>query len=187
MKVIHMVYVALFTAIMAVLGVVPAIYLAFTPVPIVLQNMGVMLSGSMLGARLGALSQLLFLALVAAGAPVLTGGRGGLAVFFGVSGGYLIAYPIAAFVVGLLLARMQKPTYWRFLAANILGGVLVVYAIGIPYQAFMMDISLWHAIVISSVYIPGDLLKAVVASYLALRVRKHMSIHDKAGPMKQAG
>nr|WP_323873730.1 biotin transporter BioY [Priestia megaterium] len=60
MKTKDMTYVALFTAIMGALGLVPPIFLSFTPVPITLQPMGVMLSGGILGARLGALSQFLF-------------------------------------------------------------------------------------------------------------------------------
>ena len=87
MKIQKLAYVSLFAAIMGVLGLMPAIPLGFTPVPITLQTLGVMLAGSVLGARFGpkyaASSQLLFLLLVATGLPLLSGGRGGLGVFRG--------------------------------------------------------------------------------------------------------
>lgn len=75
-----MMYVALFAAVMAVLGLLPPIPLPFIPVPITVQTLGVMLAGSILGARLGGLSLLIFAIIVLAGAPLLSGGRGGLSV-----------------------------------------------------------------------------------------------------------
>ena len=68
---------------MGVLGLIPPIALSITPVPITLQSLGVMLAGGLLGSRLGALSQLVFLLIVGVGAPLLAGGRGGLGVFLG--------------------------------------------------------------------------------------------------------
>ena len=103
MKTKDLAYIALFAAITAVLGLVPAIQVG--PVPITAQTLGVMLAGSILGARRGFLSQLLFLVLVAIGLPLLASGAGGLAVFAGPTAGYLISWPIAAFVVGLLTER----------------------------------------------------------------------------------
>ena len=81
MKTKDLAYIALFAAITAVLGLVPAIQVG--PVPITAQTLGVMLAGAILGARRGFLSQLLFLVLVAIGLPLLASGAGGLAVFAG--------------------------------------------------------------------------------------------------------
>ena len=106
MKTKDLAYIALFAAITAVLGLVPAI--RRVPVPITAQTLGVMLAGAVLGARRGFLAQLLFLVLVAIGLPLLASGRGGLAVFAGPTAGFLISWPIAAFVVGLLTER-----FWR--------------------------------------------------------------------------
>jgi biotin transport system substrate-specific component len=89
-------HVAIFTGIIAVLGLVPALPIPGMPVPITLQTLGVMLAGAVLGARKGGASVLLFLALVAIGLPLLAGGRGGLGVFAGPSVGFLIGWPIAA-------------------------------------------------------------------------------------------
>ena len=71
MKIQEMTHVALFAAIMGALGLLPPIFLTFTPVPITLQTIGVLLAGGILGARLGAISQIVFLLLVAAGLPTL--------------------------------------------------------------------------------------------------------------------
>ncbi|MFN7599597.1 MAG: biotin transporter BioY, partial [Cereibacter sp.] len=79
-------HIALFAALIAVLGLVPQITLA-VGVPITAQSLGIMLCGTVLGARRGALAVVLFLVLVAAGLPLLSGGRGGLGVFAGPSAG----------------------------------------------------------------------------------------------------
>ena len=88
-------YIALFAALIAVLGLIPKITLAFG-VPITAQSLGVMLCGTVLGARRGALAVLLFLALVAMGLPLLAGGRGGLGVFASPTVGFLIGFPVAS-------------------------------------------------------------------------------------------
>ncbi|MDR4949812.1 biotin transporter BioY [Neobacillus cucumis] len=173
MKLKEMTFVALFAAVMGALGIVPPITLSFTPVPITLQTLGVLLAGGVLGARLGAMSQTVFLLLVAVGVPLLSGGRGGLSVFVGPSVGYLISWPITAFVIGYLLSRIVNLKLQHVLLINLTVGILLVYLIGIPVQALIMHISLLNAVKVSLVYIPGDVLKAVLASILVYRLRKH--------------
>src|SRR5258705_7826439 len=83
-----------------------------TPVPMTLQPMAVLLVGGLLGARLGALSMILYLAMVPAGLPVFTPSPlllPGIARLFGQTGGYLLAYPIAAYAVGLLADPGRQP------------------------------------------------------------------------------
>ncbi|MFP5114355.1 biotin transporter BioY [Bacillaceae bacterium C204] len=173
MKIKEMTFVAVFAAVMGALGVVPPIMLTFTPVPITLQTLGVLLTGGVLGARLGAMSQTIFLLLVAAGMPLLSGGRGGLSVFVGPSVGYLISWPITAFCIGYLLSRFQNLKLQHVLMINLTVGILLIYLIGIPAQAFMMDIPVLEAVKLSLIYIPGDVLKAILASILVYRLRKH--------------
>ena len=173
MKLKEMTFVAVFAAVMGALGVVPPIMLSFTPVPITLQTIGVLLTGGVLGARLGAMSQTIFLLLVAAGMPLLSGGRGGPSVFVGPSVGYLISWPITAFCIGYLLSRFQNLKLKYVLMINLTVGILLIYLIGIPAQAFMMDIPVLEAAKLSLVYIPGDVLKAILASILVYRLRKH--------------
>jgi biotin transport system substrate-specific component len=160
--------IAIFAGIVAALGIVPA----FTPpgfgVPITAQSLGVMLAGSVLGARRGALSLVLFLALVATGLPLLAGGRGGLGVFVGASAGFLLAYPVGAYVVGWLSERAGTTykLHWG-LVANTVGGVGVVYAGGIVGMAAVLGLSLPAAAVATWIYLPGDAVKVVVAALVA--------------------
>jgi biotin transport system substrate-specific component len=142
--------VAVFAGVMAALGLVPA----WTPpgftVPITAQSMGVMLAGGVLGGRRGALSMLAFLALVAIGLPLLAGGRGGLGVFAGPSVGFLVGFPVAAYVVGVLSERMRgtASSAGRLaagLVANVVGGVLVLYVFGVLGMAVNLRIPIDEA------------------------------------------
>ncbi len=92
--------VAMGAGLVAALGLPGALAVFGNAVPITLQTLGVMLCGSLLGARKGAAALLLFVALVAVGLPLLAGGRGGLGVFAGPSAGYLLAWPLAAWATG---------------------------------------------------------------------------------------
>ena len=82
--------------------------LPFTPVPITLQTLMVLLSGAMLGANYGGLAMIIYLLLGAIGLPVFAGGASGIGVLLGPTGGYLLSYPIAAFVVGKMLEKIHK-------------------------------------------------------------------------------
>ncbi|KGN34239.1 biotin biosynthesis protein BioC [Knoellia sinensis KCTC 19936] len=163
--------IAIFTGIIAALGLIPAFAPFGSAVPITAQSMGIMLAGAILGSKRGALSVLLFLALVAVGLPLLSGGRGGLGVFAGPSVGYLIGFPIAAFLVGLLTERIGRPYKLTLgVMANILGGIIALNAIGIVGMALVLDVSLVKATTIAAAFIPGDLAKAVVTAFVAAGV-----------------
>jgi len=174
MKINDIVYIALFAAITAALGLVPPITLPVIPVPITAQFLGVMLAGSILGARRGGLALLLFIALVGAGLPILSGGRGGLGVLlFSPSAGFLLAFPISAFVIGWLTERFwQRLDIVRAFLINVIGGIGVVYALGIPGVALMGDLTLVQAAAGSAVFIPGDTIKAGIAAMAAVFVRR---------------
>ncbi|MBM7505143.1 biotin transporter BioY [Agromyces aurantiacus] len=165
--------IAVFAALIAALGLPGALYLGGTAVPITFQTLGVMLAGAILGARKGALSVLLLLALVAAGLPLLSGGRGGIAVFAGPSVGYLIGWVLGAFVVGWLTARLL-PTYRVLpaLAATAFGGIVVVYLVGVPVLAAITGTPLGVALAGSAIYLPGDVLKVVVTVLVAKGVHR---------------
>ena len=176
-------YIALFAAITAVLGLVPAVQVG--PVPITAQTLGVMLAGSILGARRGFLSQALFLVLVAIGLPLLASGAGGLAVFAGPTAGYLVSWPIAAFVVGLLTERFwsRYNLAWGVLA-NVVGGIVVIYLIGVPVLAAVANLSPKAAIVSGAVpFLIGDTIKAVVAAAIAVQVRRSYPVIER--PQRQ--
>ncbi|HEU4490726.1 MAG TPA: biotin transporter BioY, partial [Jiangellales bacterium] len=154
--------VAVFAALIAVLGLPGTIVLFGGAVPVTAQTLGVMLAGAVLGARRGFLAALTFCVLVLAGLPLLAGGRGGLGVLAGPSAGYFLAFPMAALVVGLIVQRrLPRPSIpWVFLAC-VVGGIGVVYAVGVPVLAWRADLDLRAAVVTGAlVFLPGDLLKA---------------------------
>lgn len=158
-----------FAAFIAVLGIFPGLHWA--AVPIVLQNAGPMLAGSVLGARRGGASVLLFLALVALGLPLLSGGRGGVAPFVGASGGFMIGWVVAAVVVGLVVAAFRRrPTVPILLLANV-AGVFADYLVGIPYWGIMTG-DLPSAAAQSLVFLPGDAIKLVLVSLVAAAVHR---------------
>jgi biotin transport system substrate-specific component len=165
------VYISLFAALMAVLGLVPMITLALIPVPITAQSLGPMLAGSILGARRGALSIALFVLLVAIGLPLLSGGRGGLGVFAGPSAGFILGYPLAAAVVGYVTERFWgRLTFLKAFAANVLGGIVVLYAIGVP--VLMAVTGSLDAAFASAIFLPGDFAKAALAAFIAIFVKR---------------
>lgn len=160
--------VAIFAGIVAALGLVPALYPFGTAVPITAQSLGVMLAGAVIGPRRGALALLVLLALVAAGLPLLAGGRGGLGVFFGSSVGYLVGWPVAAFVIGWLVAKGGAPYKLAWgVAANVVGGIVVLYALGIAGTALVADLPVGAAALGALIFVPGDLVKAVLAAVVA--------------------
>lgn len=165
--------IAVFAALIAVLGLPGQLLLAGNSVPVTLQTLGVMLAGSLLGPRLGALSVASFLVLVAAGLPLLAGGRGGLGVFAGPSVGYLLGWMVGAFVIGWVL-RWAGPRYRPVpgFVANVAGGIAVVYAVGIPVQAWITDTSVLVAAGFATAFLPGDVLKAVAATLVASGVHR---------------
>lgn len=158
--------IALFAALIAVLGLVPKFTLA-SGIPITAQGMGIMLCGTVLGARRGALAVLLFLGLVALGLPLLAGGRGGLGVFAGPTVGFLVGFPIAAFATGWIMERMRGAAVVpAALIAAILGGIVVLYIPGIAGMVAMLDLTPAQATLSMAPFIPGDLVKAGLTAAL---------------------
>ncbi|WP_319824662.1 biotin transporter BioY [Thalassovita sp.] len=158
--------IALFAALIAALGLVPKLMLA-SGVPISAQSMGIMLCGTVLGAKRGGLAVLLFLGLVALGLPLLAGGRGGIGVFSGPSMGYLIGFPVAAFVTGLLAEVWRSRGGFIFpAAAALVGGVIVLNVLGIVGMSIKLDKTLSEAAMLAMPFVPGDLIKAVLAGLI---------------------
>lgn len=158
--------IALFAALIAALGAIPQITLAFG-IPITAQSMGVMLAGAVLGARRGFLSMLLFLLLVAIGLPLLAGGRGGLGAFVAPTSGFLIAFPFGAFVTGLFVEHVRlRPIGLRAGLGAVLGGVLVLYAFGAVGMSVGLGKSIPECVKLVLAFLPGDLLKAAVTGML---------------------
>lgn len=156
--------IALFAALTAALGLIPKFELAFG-VPITAQSLGIMLCGTVLGARRGFLAALLFIALVALGLPLLAGGKGGLGVFSGPTAGFLFGFPVAAFVAGLLTEQLRKlPVFSAALLGATIGGIVVLYAFGIVGMSVVLNKTLVEAAALVTAFIPGDVIKALIAA-----------------------
>jgi biotin transport system substrate-specific component len=155
--------VALFAAFTALAARV-AIPLPFTPVPVTLQVMAVLLAGLVLGPRGGAVSQLAYLVAVAAGLPLDARGLGPAALL-GPTAGYLLGFAPAAFVTGWLAERLRGARLGSFVAA--LAGVAVIYACGLAWLTPTAG-SLGAAWALGAApFIVVDLGKALVAAAVA--------------------
>jgi biotin transport system substrate-specific component len=147
-----------------------AVPLPFTPVPMTLQPLAVLAVGGVLGARLGAAALVLYLALGAIGLPVFTPvGPPGAARLLGPTGGYLLAYPIAAAVTGWLAARQVAPPLVRVLLACAAGMVLI--HVGGSAQLAILTGDIGAATRVGLVpFLTGDLLKIGIAALVILAV-----------------
>ncbi|QOJ79050.1 biotin transporter BioY [Infirmifilum lucidum] len=162
--------VSLFAALTAV-GAYVAIPLPFSPVPVTLQTLFVYLSGLVVGSRRGVLSQLVYLLLGTSGLPVFAGGRGGVGVIFGPTGGYLLGFVAGAYIAGLVAER-RPPSFKNFLVASLLA-TAAIYALGVLQLMRVTGIGLEKALLLGAVpFLPGDSAKVLVAVWVALRVRK---------------
>ena len=176
MKDRSLVQIALYAAIFAVLGLLPRFDIPFAGgVPITAQSMGAMLAGVMLGAWRGALAMVLLLFVVALGAPLLAGGRGGLGVFFSPSIGFIFGWIATAFVAGLVMRMLRnQPVFASALIAAVTGGIVVMYAFGIVGMSLMTNLSLLDAAKACLIFIPGDTIKAVLVALVAQTVARGM-------------
>ncbi len=169
--------VAVFAALIAVLSLTPAITIA-GPVPITLQTLGVALAGLALGPLRGLLAVLLYLVVGFAGLPVFAGGAAGLAVLGKPSAGYLLSFPIAALVAGLLvtfLLRLPGPRYLWYFVSGIAASILVIHPagiLGLMINANMSPGKAFLPVGVVLVLVLVDVIKNLVAAGLALAVHK---------------
>lgn len=165
-------FIALFAALIAVLGLLPKFTL-MSGIPITAQSLGIMLCGTVLGAKRGALAVVLFLVLVAMGLPLLAGGRGGLGVFLTPWAGFLFGFPLAAFVAGYIVENWTAGRLSVVAGiAAVVGGIGALYAVAIPYYMVGADKGLWAATVTMLPFVPGDLIKAVLAGVVTEAIWK---------------
>ncbi len=167
-----LVQIALFAALIAALGLIPPIPFV-TGIPITVQTLGVMLAGLILGPWRGSLSMALFIFVVALGAPLLAGGRGGLGVFMGPTAGFAIGFPFAAFATGYMVIQLKKlHIFPASLLASVFGGIVVLYLFGITGFKIVSGRDWLDASLVMAVFIPGDLIKAFIAASVVQAVAK---------------
>lgn len=139
--------------------------LPFTPVPITGQTLAVLLVGATLGSRRGVVSMLLYLGLGLIGLPVFTGGAHGLAYMTGATGGYLLGFVAAAYIVGKL-AELGLDRQVRSAIIPFLVGQVIIYTIGVLWLSiYLGDFS--NALTLGLLpFILGDVIKMVLAALL---------------------
>jgi len=173
-----MVYSALFATLTAVLSYV-TIPLPFSPIPITGQSLAVMLAGCVLTPLQAGLSMLTFLFMGAIGLPVFSGGRAGLGVIVGKSGGYLIGYLIGAIIISILVKKNKSKI--NMFTACLFGGIIVVHILGASWLGYITGMGIGKAIMIGSIpFLPGDILKSVAAVIIAVRLNKGMIKYVRA-------
>ncbi|AFS00733.1 biotin transporter BioY [Lentilactobacillus buchneri] len=171
MKIRQLTQTALMIAAIIVLGMIPPIPLGIIPVPIVMQNLGIMLAGLFLGSKNGTIAVGVFLLLAFLGFPVLSGGQAGPAVFIGPTAGYLFGWLITPLMMGYRRSRPFMSHSWGQLIVIWISGVLIVNLMGALWLWWVTPISLIGALTSGLLFIPGDTLKAVVAYLVAVRMK----------------
>ena len=164
--------IAVFAALIVVLGLPGQLSIGSAGVPITLQTLGVMLAGALIGWRKGALSVVTVI-VIGLALPVLAGGRTTLTSLAGPTAGFLVGWIPAVIVIGLLTALMM-PRYRLIpgLLITILGGIVVIYAVGVAGMILRTDLTLGAALAANGVFVPGDLAKAVVTAVVAQQVHR---------------
>ena len=156
----------------AVTAVAAQIAIPLQPVPFTLQVLAVVLCGLLLGPRLGALAQVVYVLVGAVGVPVFSNFTGGLGHLLGPTGGYLISYPIAAAVAGLAANSVATAPRIRALLTGFLWGCVglaVIYAVGTTWLAVVSHLTPAQAIAAGlAPYIAFDLIKVALATLVAV-------------------
>ena len=147
--------------------------LGISPVPVTLQTLFVLLAGALMGPRLGAASQLTYLAMGVAGLPVFAGGGLGLAHLLGPTGGYLLAFPVAAYAAGLLARPSGRKDLLELarVVAGLFVASLVILVGGTAWLAALTG-DLWGAVALGlAPFLIGDVVKVSLAALIAWRGR----------------
>jgi len=167
--------IATFAALIAVCAILPAISVGGL-VPITLQTFAVLLSGAVLGARRGFLAVMLYLVVGAAGLPVFTGGAAGLAPFAGPSAGYLIAFPFAALLCGLIVERLPRrkiaTSIPLIFVAGFASSLVFVHTLGPLGMSLLGGLTLRQAFLADLVFYPGDIIKNLLMALVATAVHR---------------
>jgi biotin transport system substrate-specific component len=168
-----MVYAALFGALTAAGAF---IVIPLPPVPITAQTFFLNVSSILLGGPLGAASQFIYVMLGIVGMPVFAGGKAGLGVLFGPTGGYLLGFIIAAFVIGIVnRIRKEAGIFWHIFSMFI--GMLIIYFLGSIQLSLVAKMNFNKALAVGVLpFIPGDIIKIILAAIVSLRLKGRVKV-----------
>lgn len=168
--------VSVFAALIAVCAILPALPVGVVGVPFTLQMFGVFLAGAVLGGRRGFLAVVLYLAVGTAGLPIFTQGTGGPAVWAGATAGYLVAFPLAALLVGIVASRTARRRPAALVpvvsVAAAVVTVAVVGTLGTLGMSLRLDVSLREAWTFATPFFVADVLKGIAAAVVAAAVHR---------------
>jgi len=166
----EIIFCALFAALTAILSQI-SIPLPFTPVPINLATVSVCLGAGLLGSKIGAISQVVYVIIGAIGVPVFANFTTGLGILAGPTGGYIIGYVVATILIGAIIKRFGENLYTYMIAMGI--GILGCYTIGTAWFMYVTKIGLFEALIMCVVpFLIGDMLKVVLSAFLVKRLKR---------------
>lgn len=164
--------VALFAALTAVGGFVS---IPFYPVPLTLQVFFVLLSGAILGKKLGALSQLIYIGIGAIGAPVFHNFTGGVGILLGPTGGFLFGFICGAYISGIFYEKFNNDKL-RFV--GLLSSLAPIYLIGLIWLSFVTGMPIQKAVLVGGIpFIPGDIIKSIMAIFVEKKTRNYIQLN----------
>jgi len=147
------------------------IIIPLPPVPITLQTLFLYLAAALLGGRLGALSQAVYLLVGIIGLPVFAGGKAGLGVLLGPTGGYLIGFIAGAYVIGKLV-EIKKAPGLIWIASALVAGTCVIYLLGVLQLMIIAKLPMDKAITVGVLpFLIGDALKIAAAAFITMKLR----------------
>ena len=167
--------VAALAALISASAYVGAIPIGSAGVPITLQTLAVMLAGCVLGPLRGFSAVALYLALGAVGLPVFAEHSSGIGVFTGLSGGYLLSFPVAALLGGFLVkyvARDRRTRAFVVFACSIAASILVIHPLGILGMMLHFDVSFLEAAAWDMPFWLGDVVKTSLVAMIAAEVHR---------------
>jgi len=151
------------------------------PVPIVLQNMFVLLAGLLLGWRWGLAAVAVYLLAGVCGLPVFAGGTGGIGRLAGPTGGYLLGYLPAVAAAGWISERTGGRTFFDVM--GLVAGTAIVYLCGVPWLKMVTGMSMGKSLAMGMVpFLLGDGLKIVAAAAIARAIRPVIRKESGAAP-----
>lgn len=172
----EIIFCGLFAALISILAQI-SIPLPFTAVPFTLQNFGIIITGLILGSKCGFISTLIYLTLGGIGIPVFAQFSAGIGVLFGPTGGYLLGYPIMAFIIGYFKEKFNSNI---LTSLSMVIGLVIVYFLGTIMFSFITGNTIINSILYCVIpFIAADLLKLVLAYivFQAISKRLYSTLH----------
>jgi biotin transport system substrate-specific component len=146
------------------------------PVPVTLQTLFLSLAGMLLGARLAAMSQIVYVLIGAMGLPVFAGGKAGLGILIGPTGGYLLGFIAGAYVIGRL-AQLRPSAGVIWAISSMAVGTIVIYILGVAQLCVVAQLSISKAVFVGVLpFIPGDAVKILLAAFVCRKLRPQLDL-----------